>query len=701
MQLPGHGLLGRVVLVTLTMVALLAGSLTPAAADTAPVTGSLTGTVILPAGDPASGASITIYAWRNVDSSWDDSSTAHTVAAEDGTYEVTGLGPGRYTAEVYAGFGRHYLVTWLGGHPYKEQAESFEIDADHQVVERSIQLLEAGSISGFVTSSGGVTLAGAKVTIVSDDGSFGYCTTDANGRFSLGGLYPGDYTVYVEPPSGSGLLATWWNATRFESEATKLPLTFGTVVDDVNVELPIGSSISGRLIASDSGSLGQFYVWAWQEKRDGSWTEVEFAETAADGSFKISRLFAGRYRLEFGPFEDSSYAYQWWDRSAAEDGAKSVQIDTGEAAQIGDVSLLWRVIGDGANVLTGVRPVVGQTLSVWYSLRSPQTAVRTYKWYADGVEIEGASENSYVVRAEDLDARISAREFFTGPDVAPKTVDHGETLPVKKGHFESVYPPAVHSAGVASSGSPVLSAAEAENDWSPAPTSVSYQWQRDGRDLAGENSARHEVTSADFGSELSVRIRAERPGFEPAEAVATAGMTCYPDSAVGGLVVSGVRAVGSTLTVSGGPAATKMSVSYQWRVGVTALPGQTGESITLTKDLVGKQVRAVVTGRLTGCSTITRAQRGELPMTAMASIPRITGSARVGATLKVKRGTWTRDTAFRYRWFANGKAISGATKSTLRLGKSLKGKTIAVAVTGRRISFETVTKLSPSTRRVH
>lgn len=706
MHTPRSGPLVRIVAVALATVALIGGSLgAPAVAETVPsgepAIGAVTGRITDPNANPVEDATVAVFAWRASDNSWADSETTHVRTVADGTFAVTSLEPGRYTVRAESGSGGGYLSTWLGDVPFREQAESFEVDADHRLVERSIQLRAAGSISGVVTSSGGIALAGARVTIRSHSGSFGgERTTGTNGRFSFGGLYPGDYTAYVKPPFGTGLVGNWWNATGFEDEATAIPVTFGTVVDDVNIELAPGSSISGRLIAADSKPLGEIYVGAWQEKRDGSWTWVKGGSMDAGGNFGIYGLRAGRYRVRFVPSLNSPYAHQWWERSAIEDEAKSVEIAAGEAAQVGDMRLLRRVINGGSNVFTGVQPVVGQRLMAVYYLDSSLTAVRTYKWYADGVEIRGASENSYVVRAEDLGARISARQSFSGPDLVPMTYDHGETLPVKKGHFEALYSPSVRSEGGTLFSLPVLSAAGAENNWSPEPTSLSYQWQRDGRDLEGESSARHQVTPADFGSELSVRMRIDRPGYESAEAVATAGMTCYPESAVGDPVVSGVRAVGSTISVSGGPAATKMSVSYQWRVGVKALPGQTSARITLTKDLVGKRVVPVVIGRLPGCGTISRALPGEAPMTALAPTPHIKGIARVGATLRVARGTWTRGTSFRYRWMANGEPLTGATKATLKLGKSLKGKTITVAVTGRRAAFETVTRISPSTRRV-
>ncbi|MDR1791768.1 MAG: glycoside hydrolase family 3 C-terminal domain-containing protein [Propionibacteriaceae bacterium] len=77
-----------------------------------------------------------------------------------------------------------------------------------------------------------------------------------------------------------------------------------------------------------------------------------------------------------------------------------------------------------------------------------------------------------------------------------------------------------------------------------------------------------------------------------------------------------------------------------------------------------------------------------------AAKPAISGTAKVGKTLKVKTGAWTSGTKFKYQWLANGKKIAKATKSSLKLTKALKGKKISVKVTGSKSGYTSVTKTS-------
>jgi beta-glucosidase len=86
--------------------------------------------------------------------------------------------------------------------------------------------------------------------------------------------------------------------------------------------------------------------------------------------------------------------------------------------------------------------------------------------------------------------------------------------------------------------------------------------------------------------------------------------------------------------------------------------------------------------------------------TLAASVPKITGTASVGKTLKIAKGTWTKGAKFTYRWYANGKAIKGATKASLKLKAAQKGKKITVRVTGKLSGYAKVSQTSKATKAV-
>lgn len=81
--------------------------------------------------------------------------------------------------------------------------------------------------------------------------------------------------------------------------------------------------------------------------------------------------------------------------------------------------------------------------------------------------------------------------------------------------------------------------------------------------------------------------------------------------------------------------------------------------------------------------------------------PRITGTVRVGRTLKIAVGSWSPRPSYRYQWYANGRKIARkATASSFRLTTRQKGQRITVKVTGRKAGYTTVTKTSRRTTKV-
>jgi len=83
-----------------------------------------------------------------------------------------------------------------------------------------------------------------------------------------------------------------------------------------------------------------------------------------------------------------------------------------------------------------------------------------------------------------------------------------------------------------------------------------------------------------------------------------------------------------------------------------------------------------------------------------APVPTISGNAASGRVLTAVPGEWTPGTAFTYRWYADGAAIAGATKSTLTLGSAQKGARISVKVTGKKTAYTSASRTSEPTAKV-
>ncbi|MFD6141589.1 hypothetical protein [Promicromonospora sp. NPDC060271] len=158
--------------------------------------------------------------------------------------------------------------------------------------------------------------------------------------------------------------------------------------------------------------------------------------------------------------------------------------------------------------------------------------------------------------------------------------------------------------------------------------------------------------------------------------------------------VSGTPRVGRTLTATRGPWTPEpTTVKYQWRLDGRAVSGATAYNWKLPASAKGKAVSVAITGSKTGYETKTVVSPATAAVMAgvfVAPTPTIAGSATVGSTLQVYRGTWTPlPSTVTHQWKIDGRSVEGATRSTFRVPTSARGKRVSVVVTGSLAGYTT------------
>ncbi|MFC9845954.1 Tat pathway signal protein [Streptomyces sp. NPDC060223] len=170
--------------------------------------------------------------------------------------------------------------------------------------------------------------------------------------------------------------------------------------------------------------------------------------------------------------------------------------------------------------------------------------------------------------------------------------------------------------------------------------------------------------------------------------------------------VTGTSAVGVKVTATTGSwSAAPSSYTYQWKANGTAIAGATASSYTIPASLLGKKLTVTVTAVKSGwksgsaTSAAVTVAKGAAPKAT--KTPVISGTAKVGKKLTAGKGTWSpAATSYSYQWYANGKTIAGATKSTLVLKSAQAGKKITVKVIAHRTGHKDGSALSKATKAV-
>jgi hypothetical protein len=199
-------------------------------------------------------------------------------------------------------------------------------------------------------------------------------------------------------------------------------------------------------------------------------------------------------------------------------------------------------------------------------------------------------------------------------------------------------------------------------NWNPSDATFSYQWYVGGSAVASATNSTYTVVTADIGKTITVKVTGSKSGY--AEASKTSAAT---------------TAVTDVDVINDDPA---------------------DDVKDTTKDTTKDATKDSAKNTIKGSTDSNKATSKTAIKFKNASVPKIKGTVKVGKKLRINLGKWSPKPTFKYQWYANGKAIKGATKSTLILKKAQKGKKITVKVTATKKNYTKTVKTSSKTAKV-
>lgn len=311
-----------------------------------------------------------------------------------------------------------------------------------------------------------------------------------------------------------------------------------------------------------------------------------------------------------------------------------------------------------------------------------------YQWASDGADLSG--ETSQVLGLTDalIGSSVSVTVTVAHPEYASAAVT---SAPV------TVLPRTLSSGLPTISGSPAVGAVLTAQPgvWTDG-TTLTYQWAAGGTAIVGATQATITVQSSHVGAGITVSVTGSQNGY------ATATRTSDPTPlvvAAGTPSVSGTPATTNVMTAAPGTWAVGTAFAYQWFADGVAIVGATARTLTVTTAQDGKALTVSVTGSRPTYATVTRTSSPTLRVMRWTR-PGVSGTVAYGSTLTARPSTWTSATAFRYQWLVDGKTLSGATASTLKLVSTLRDRRISVRISGSKPGHPSVTSTSLQTGKV-
>ncbi|HET6508519.1 MAG TPA: hypothetical protein VFG42_17130 [Baekduia sp.] len=506
---------------------------------------------------------------------------------------------------------------------------------------------------------------------------------DGTGFVDIGGATATSYTltpadegntirvhVLASNASGSGAIDT-------SAIGPVIPATpVNTIAPTVS-----GSAVGGNVLSATRGAwspAGTSYSFRWQRDDGSGYADISGATSSSYTTVPADVGATLRAQVTAtNPYDATTIA----------------------TAGVGPISS-GKPVNASAPSVSGT-PKRGAALAVTPGSWKPSATSYTFQWQRDNgsgfADIAGANGTSYVATGGDIGAALqvvvtATNAFGTTTATSAATANVAADPPVNLG-----------SPGIAGTAKRTFTLTASGGLWSPAGSSLTYQWQRDDgsgwADIGGATAMTYTMVAGDVGTILRVAVKATNvDGYATAYSAPTATVAAATPASQTAPVVTGKARVGETLTTTTGswnPAAS--SYAYQWQrkvAGVfTDISGANAQSYALTAADEGAQVRAKVTATNTdgdgdGYSAATVAVVA--PPVAPTTIDAPSGTLEDTNVLTIDGGTWTpASTTLTYQWLrcpAGATTIGGC--STIGTGKTHTlagadvGHTIAVRVTG-------------------
>ncbi|MBA3021915.1 peptidoglycan-binding protein [Propionicimonas sp.] len=399
-------------------------------------------------------------------------------------------------------------------------------------------------------------------------------------------------------------------------------------------------------------------------------------------------LSFGGYRTEAGATLDSTTA------TSVVAFQNSTGITATGAADAKTWSKLFMLLTAAPVPTLAGTTTVGKALTAAPGVWGPGAVEVSYQWYRGANPIAGATGRSYTLQP--ADARQAIKVATTGTKAGYTSITRISAVTAAVTPATLTVVPVPKISGSAEAGKVLTAIA---GSWAPAPVALSYQWYRNGASIKGATGASYRLQAADYRATMQVKVTGTKDGYFSAARASSATAAVKQGKITGAPnpTIAGKVAVGQTLTAKPGswtPA--PVGFSYQWYRDNTAIKGATAATYKVQLSEAGHVIVVKVSNAGGAYAKVTRTSAATAKIAKLnwtsAPAPTISGTAKVGKTLTVKAGTWAPEPKLSYQWYRGSTVIKGATKTTYKLTKSDKGKTITIKVTAKRTGFNTATK---------
>jgi len=390
----------------------------------------------------------------------------------------------------------------------------------------------------------------------------------------------------------------------------------------VPLAAPVKAALSGTVSAHTTSGTKPL---AGVSVRVFNSTASQYGYTDQNGKYSVPGLAAGSYKVSYDSYSTSTgfdYVSQYYKGKNTE--AEATPVKVGATSLTGyDVTLQ-----QGSTISGTLTSKIGTTSAPALSVRQvttylngSQTGVVRYIMVdaKGGYKITKLPAGSYKLSFGNVGATTGLRgEFYNNATTlaASKAIVVGFAKTVTGINAELAGNPEL-MLGIGMMGSTIVGSTLTANVYaSPAPTTTTYQWYRNGVAITSATKATYLLVGADAGTSVSLTVKVGRTGYTGTSATTDAWDVIAPGVFnASPPKLSGTVKIGATLTAKPGliaPAPTKRT--YVWFRGGVAIKGASASTYKLTAADKGATISVRETATSPGYTTSVQRSTSTTPV---------------------------------------------------------------------------------------
>jgi hypothetical protein len=310
----------------------------------------------------------------------------------DGSYTVTGLPSGNYRVNVRAD---GYISEYYDGTYNYIVATPVSVTMPDDTPNIDFSLEVGGSISGYVYEADGTTpVAGAEVSasLIYDEAMeppepVRPVITGSDGGYTISGLPSGNYRVSAH---AEGYIWEYYDSAYAYNQAASVSVAAPDDSTNIDFTLEVGGTISGHVYEADGTTpVDNVRVYA----RDYDTGAYDYAWTATDGSYILTGLSSGKYRVRA---EADDYIREYYDGAYNQHEAALVTVTApGETGSINFTLDIGGTISGHVYEADGTTPI--ESATVYANLIDGDYSMSTRTGSDGGYTVTGLPSGNYRV----------------------------------------------------------------------------------------------------------------------------------------------------------------------------------------------------------------------------------------------------------------------------------------------------------------